>query len=81
MPRHRVHDRELLTIQFRPIEDAPTHPGVEFGWCVVATDDARDFPSGFGFARYNGEDWFGDDGLRVDPVIWALLPKRNGEIT
>lgn len=68
-----INAKKLPPLIFASIEDAPTHPGEEFGWCVVAP--GGDDP--WTVAHWNGKGWFGTDGLRREPQVWALLPETE----
>jgi hypothetical protein len=62
--------KALPILEFSDIREAPTKPGKEFGWCVIAPggDDK------WTIAHWNGEGWFGADGLPREPQVWAILP-------
>jgi len=63
--------KTLPLLKFAPVAEAPTEPGKESGWCIVA-------PGGdhlWAVAHWNGEGWFATDGLPREPLIWALLPQ------
>ena len=68
-----INAKMLSPLSFAPIEEAPTSPGEEFGWCIVAPGGDDQWT----VAHWNGEGWFGTDGLPRDPLIWALLPELD----
>jgi hypothetical protein len=67
----KINAKMLATLKFSPIEEAPIRPGEEFGWCLIAPGGDDEWT----VAHYNGEGWFGTDGLPRDPQVWVLLPK------
>jgi hypothetical protein len=65
--------KKLPTLEFETIDKAPIKPGEKFGWCVIAP--GGDHP--WAIAHWNGEGWFGTDGLPREPEIFALLEERR----
>jgi len=62
--------KSLPKLKFADIKEAPTKPCEEFGWCIIAPGGDDQWT----IAHWNGEGWFGTDGLPREPRVWAVLP-------
>jgi hypothetical protein len=62
-------------LTFALIEDAPVRPGKNFPPCLLGPSDT----GGWFIGYWNGEGWYGDDGVPRNPQWWALLPPVPGE--
>lgn len=62
------HIADLPSLQFVPINEAPTQPGIDSGWGVV-DNPGEDIP--LAVAHWNGEGWFDKDGSPISPTIWG----------
>ena len=65
----REIDRRAIVMA--PIAYAPVKPGEEFGPCLLSPlDKHHEWTVG----HWDGEHWYCDDGLRMKPTHFALLP-------